>query len=141
VVDVESTVIEFKWGFVPDLGDDYIYPPNLKKDRYEFHGGKCKIYRWYMPEGEDRKCSVYDQDESSIIILFEPESWRNIKFSKPKPDLEELAKISSLGAIKSIDHLLGFEFVDENNIRLFHIRLDAKGNPLRQFSGIHLIRE
>lgn len=141
VVDVRATVSEHEMQTVPYVKKENVTPEKLKKERYEFSGNNCTIYRWFAPEGETRKVTVYEEDSSSVVILYPPPAWTKKKYSKERPELKELIDLDLTGSFWSIKGLIGFEFTSKNEIRLFSVRIDAKGKPLRQFTGTHLIRK
>lgn len=141
VVDVDATLFEHKMELVPHMSERMIKEENLEKDRYEFTAEKLTIYRSFIPDGDKRDYVVYEEDNSSIIILVSPPEWTEKKYSTKRPPLKELIRLSGSRAFAGIEYLIGFEFTGNNQVRLFHVRIDAKGNRLNQFTGIHLIRK
>ena len=142
VVDVRATVSEHEMQTVPYVKKENVTPENLEKERYEFSGNNCTIYRWFAPDGETRKVTVYEEDASSVVILYPPPAWTKRKYPKGRPSLKELIAFNPpLSSFWAIEGLMGFEFTSKNEIRIFRVRLDAKGKPLRQFTGTHLIRK
>ena len=141
IVDIDATLFEHKLGLVPNMSERIIKEGNLEKDRYEFTDDMLTIYRSFVPGGDQRNFVVYEEDDSSVIILLSPPKWTGKKYSRKRPPLKELIRLSGSRAFAGIEYLLGFEFTGKNQVRLFHVTIDAKGNRLRQFTGIHLIRK
>lgn len=139
-VDVKSTVLEHKMRYVPQMDNGFIDPKALETDSWEFSGNRCNRH-WRGTVEEITPINIYEEGPTSVVILFPPKPWSNNQYSSQHPPLKELIELDPIGAYRSVTGLMGFEFTGENEIRIFRIRIDLKGKPLRQFTGIHLIRK
>lgn len=145
VVDVKSTMLEHSINpnnlFLFLDNEEDRTPDNFSRIRYEFHGDQLKSFIFYKAEqdsGTSSKVSVYDEDDDSVIVLMHPEI---NGYTSLRPPLDELIKKGQLfDRFFGVYGLRGFEFTGENEARMFFLAIDAKGNPIRRFSGLHLIK-
>ena len=136
VVDVEATMFEYKLKDYSSFGpSENRKPENLKKDKYIFKGNQFTAYRWFDEEGKTIPFIIKEHDKSSVTLLLKP---ANGKWTTSIPSIKERINAAPLAAWSFISRVLVVEFVDDSNARLYGLRVDAKGNLMRTFMGIHI---
>jgi hypothetical protein len=140
LVDTKSTMLEHGLGKQVLGWDDHVTPDNLSRIHYEFRGDHLLSFTCYQAEidtGFSNRVSVYEQDDTSVIVLIHPEKKG---YTTDHPPLDELIKRDPIAAFHGIRGLVGFEFTKEHEAKLFRITLDAKRNRVRNYTGMHLVR-